>query len=138
MKIRKLCLLIILSLVFFTNCNNDDDSNQAETLNGIWNVKNISGGIAGINDDYDIGMITWEFDNQVLTIENNESQGNIYSGFESGTYNYSINEINGNNYIILNNDEFGGYTLSVNNLTINQNETSSGSGADGFILQFER
>jgi hypothetical protein len=58
MRIRKLCLLIILSLVFFTNCNSDDASNQAETLNGIWNVKNISGGFAGIDDDYEAGLVT--------------------------------------------------------------------------------
>jgi len=138
MKIGRLSLLMILGLVVFTNCNNDDDSNQEETLNGIWNVKNISGGISGIDDDYDNGIITWTFNNQVLTIENNESQGNIYSGFESGTYNYSTNEVNGINYITINNAEYGGYTLSINNLTINQNETSSGSGADFFILQFER
>jgi hypothetical protein len=138
MKIVKLSLLMILSLGFFTSCNNDDDSNQVETLNGIWNVKNISGGFAGIDDDYDSGVITWTFNNQVLTVENNESQGNIYSGFESGTYNYSTNEINGNNYILINDDEYGGFTLSINNLIINQNETSSGSGADGFMLQFER
>ena len=138
MKIGKLSLLMILSLIVFTNCNNDDDSNQTETLNGIWNVKNISGGIAGIDDDYGTGIITWTFNNQVLTIENNESQGNIYSGFESGTYNYSINEINGVNFITINNAEYGSYTLSINNLTINQNETTNGSGADGFILQFER
>jgi hypothetical protein len=138
MGIRKLCLLIILSLVFFTNCNSNDDSNLAETLNGIWNVKNISGGFAGINDDYDAGIVTWTFINQVITIKNNESQGNIYSGFKSGTYNYSINEVNGNNYIVINNAEYGGCTLSINNLTIDQNQSSSGSGADGFMLQFER
>jgi len=138
MKIGRLILLMILGLVVFTNCNNDDDSNQEETLNGIWNVKNISGGISGIDDDYDNGIITWTFNNQVLTIKNNESQGNIYSGFESGTYNYSTNEVNGINYITINNAEYGGYTLSINNLTINQNETSSGSGADFFMLQFER
>ena len=129
---------MILGIVFFTNCNSDDDSNQAETLNGIWNVKNISGGFAGIDDEYDAGIITWTFNNQVITIVNNESQGNIYSGFESGTYNYSINEVNGNNYITINNAEYGGYALSINNLTIDQNQTSSGSGADGFMLQFER
>jgi hypothetical protein len=138
MRIRKLCSLIILSLVFFTNCNSDDGSNQSETLNGIWNVKNISGGFAGIDDDYDAGIVTWTFNNQVITIKNNESQGNIYSGFESGTYTYSINEVNGNNYITINNAEYGGCTLSINNLTIDQNQSSSGSGADGFMLQFER
>ena len=120
------------------NCNDAEDENQAENLNGIWSIKNISGGIAGIDDNYETGIITWTFNNQILIVENNESQGNIYSGFESGTYNYSINEINGNNYIIINNDEYGGYTFSINNLTINQNETSNGSGADGFILRLVR
>lgn len=138
MKIGRLTLIMILGFVFFTSCNNDDDSNQEETLSGIWNVKNISGGFAGIDDDYEIGIITWTFSNQMLTVENNENQGNIYSSFGSGTYNYSTSEINGVNYITINNTEYGGFTLSINNLTINQNETTSGSGADGFILQFEK
>jgi hypothetical protein len=68
MRIRKLSLLIILSLVFFTNCNSDDASNQAETLNGIWNAKNINGGLAGIDDDYEAGLVTWTFNNQVIII----------------------------------------------------------------------
>jgi len=140
MKIGKLSLIMILGIVLFTNCNNDDDddSTQTESLNGIWNIKNISGGFAGINDEYETGIITWTFNNQILTVENNDIQGNIYSGFETGTYSYSSTEINGANYIIIENSEYGGYTLSTNNLTINQNETTSGSGADGFMLQFER
>ena len=138
MNIGKLSLLVILSFTFITSCSNDNDSNQTKTLNGIWNVKNISGGFAGIDDEYDTGIIRWIFDNQILTIENNESQGNIYTGFESGTYNYSTSEINGNNYITINNAEYGSFTLSANNLTINQNDTSSGAGADGFVLQFNR
>ena len=138
MKIGKLSLLMILGIVLFTSCNNDDDSTESESIIGIWNVKNISGGINGIEDEYETGIITWAFNNQTLTVENNDAQGNIYSGFESGTYNYSANEINGINYIIIDNAEYGSYTLSNNNLTINQNETTSGSGADGFMLQLER
>ena len=140
MKIGKLSLLMLLGIVLFTSCNSNDDdgSTESESIIGIWNVKNISGGIAGIEDEYETGIITWEFDIQTLTVVNNDTQGNIYSGFESGTYNYSATEINGINYIIIDNAEYGGYTLSNNNLNINQNETTSGSGADGFILQLEK
>ena len=137
MKIGKLSLLIILGITLFTSCNNDD-STESESIIGIWNVKNISGGIAGIEDEYETGIITWAFNNQTLIVENNDTQGNIYSGFESGTYNYSATKINGINYIIIDNSEYGGYTLSNNNLIINQNETTSGSGSDGFMLQLER
>jgi len=138
MKIWKLNILMVLGIILFTSCNNNDDSTELESLEGTWSVKNISGGIAGIDDDYETGVITWTFNNQVLTVINNESQGNLYSGFESGTYSYSTSEINGINYIIINNAEYGGYTISINNLTINQNETTAGSGADGFLLRFER
>jgi hypothetical protein len=140
MKIGKLSLLMILGIVLFTSCNsnNNDDLTESESIIGIWNVKNISGGIAGIEDEYETGIITWVFNDQTLTVENNESQGNIYSGFESGTYNYSATEINGINYIIIDNAEYGGYILSNNNLIINQNVTTSGSSADRFMLQFER
>jgi hypothetical protein len=138
MKIGKLSLLLLLGIIFFTNCSNDDEPTELESYNGTWNIKNISGGIAGIEDEYETGIITWTFNNQILTVENNAVQGYIYSGFESGTYNYSTSEINGINYIIINNTIFGSYTLSLTSLTINQNESASGSIDDGFILQFEK
>lgn len=140
MKIRVLTLLLSFGLVFFTSCNNDDDSSQIGTVDGTWNLINISGGFAGIDDAYDPGIITWTFNNQNLTIniENNSTEENLYSGFESGTYSYSIVENNGNEYILINTAEFGNYVLSINNLKINQNEIQSGSGSDGFLLEFER
>ncbi|RIA09714.1 hypothetical protein OE09_1560 [Flavobacteriaceae bacterium MAR_2010_72] len=137
MKIRKLSLVVVSVIVLITSCNTDDRTNQ-ETLTGIWNVRQISGGVAGINDEYEPGTITWSFNNQILIVDNNENQGNTYSGLESGTYNFSTIEIDGVNYIIINNAEYGSYTLSIDSLTINQNQTSSGPGADGFILQFEK
>ncbi len=50
----------------------------------------------------------------------------------------STNEINGINYIIINDVEYGGFAFSIKSLTINQNEVLSRSKADGFMLQFER
>lgn len=139
MKSKILVLLVVGFCGVIASCNNDD-SIQATTINGTWNLKNISGGLAGINDDYNQGIIKWIFDSQALTltVENNNSQNTIYDGFESGIYSYSILESGGNSYLIVEDTEFGGYTLTENNLMIDQNKTSTGSGADGFVIALER
>lgn len=49
--------------------NDDNESTQPESLNGIWNIKNIQGGFAGIDDDYETGVITWTFNNQTIRID---------------------------------------------------------------------
>ncbi len=138
MKSKILVLLVVGFCGVIASCN--DDSPQASTINGTWNLKNVSGGLAGINDDYNRGIIKWNFDSQALTltVENNNSQNIIYDGFESGVYSYSILESGGNSYLIVEDTEFGGYTLTENNLMIDQNKTSTGSGADGFIIELER
>ena len=139
MKSKILVLLVVGFCGAIASCNNDD-SIQATTINGTWNLKNISGGLAGINDDYNQGIIKWIFDSQALTltVENNNSKNTIYYGFESGIYSYSILESGGNSYLIVEDTEFGGYTLTENNLMIDQNKTSTGSGADGFVIALER
>ncbi len=139
MKSKILVLLVVGFCGVNASCN-DDDSPQASTINGTWNLKNISGGLAGINDDYNQGIIKWIFDSQALTltVENNNSQNTIYDGFESGIYSYSILESGGNSYLIVEDAEFGVFTLTENNLMLDQNIISTGSGADGFIIELER
>ncbi len=140
MKSKILTFFIVMSLVLLVSCTNDSNSIQIDTINGSWNLTNISEGLAGIDDDYDTGIIKWIFDSQnlTLTVENNNLSNTIYDGFESGIYMYSILEINGNSYLLIEDIEFGGYTVTQNNLMIDQNEISTGSGADGFVLRFER
>ena len=139
MKSKILVLLVVGFCGVISSCNNDD-SIQATIINGTWNLKNISGGLAGINDDYNQGIIKWIFDSQALTltVENNNSQNTIYDGFESGIYSYSILESGGNSYLIVEDIEFGGFAITENNLVIDQNKTTAGSGADGFIIELER
>ena len=50
-------ILVVLS------CNSDDDvqQNTEPTLFGPWSLVNVSGGFAGVNDDFEIGTITWNF-----------------------------------------------------------------------------
>jgi len=139
LKSKILVLLVVGFCGVIASCN-DDDLTQASTTNGTWNLKNISGGLSGINDDYDQGIIKWIFNSQTLTltVENNNSQNTNYDGFESGIYSYSILESGGNSYLIVEDIEFGGFALTENNLVIDQNKTSTGSGADGFIIELER
>ncbi len=43
-----------------------------------------------------------------------------------------------NKFLIINDNEYGGLIVNDTELIINQNITSSGSGADGFIYSFQK
>lgn len=138
MKIGKLSLLMVLVITLFASCNINDNSTQTETLNGNWNLKNVSGGLQGINIDYSEGEVEWNFnlENNTLTIENNiitTGPKDIYAGLDSGTYNIEIKQ-NGNTEILFINDTERGVIILLNsNLKIDD-----GIAADGFITEFQR
>ena len=141
MKNVILFLFMFFGLTTFMGCDKKDNTTQMETLNGKWNLKNISGGFAGVDDDFEMGLVTWTFDqtSSTLSVVNNSTQEFIYSGYETGTYNYIIfSYSNGNKYMIINGTEHGKYLIQGNLLTINENELQSGAGADGFIFEFVR
>lgn len=140
MKLETLTLTLLLGIGLLIGCA--DDSNnipQEELLNGTWSLKNLSGGFVGLDENYPDGTITWTFNsqNQTIIIDNNEPTSKSFI-FDSGAYNYSIIEINNQKYLNIENDEYGGLTISNNSLTVDQNEISWGVGADGFILNFEK
>jgi hypothetical protein len=134
---KNLFLLFITYSFYITmSCtNNSNNDGQTET----WNLINISGGIAGVNNDFLQGTIIWILNpqNYTLAIENNNTDNN-YDGFDSGIYSYNIQNINEKSFMIIEGIEFGGITEQPNELIIDQNITSNGNGADGFILSFER
>ncbi|WP_411030630.1 hypothetical protein [Spongiimicrobium sp. 3-5] len=135
----KLLAFVLCCIGFLFGCNSDDSINlPLEVFTAEWHVSNISGGLAGINDDYVQGTIIWSFtpDSGTLEVENNNNTDTIYDGLPSGTYEYSILDVDGELFMIIDNQEFGGIASTTNSLTIDQNQTSNGSGADGFILQF--
>jgi len=129
----------MLSLVFFTNCNQDNDSNRIETISGIWNLKNVSGGLQGINIDYNPGEVEWHFnlDTNILTVENNSIAAglkDIYAGLDSGTYSIKVEQNGETKTLFINNTELGVLIFtSTTNLKIDE-----GLAADGFIKEFER
>ena len=133
----KKLLYIFLGLSLMFGCS-DDESNQTETLNGIWNLKNVSGGLAGINIDYNQGDVKWSFnlENNTLIVENNiitTGPEDIYAGLESGTYNIEITQSGEIQTLFINNTERGVLILLNDNLKIDD-----GLYADGFITEFER
>ena len=139
MIIKNLSLLMILSLMLFTSCNKeDDDSNQTDTLNGIWNLKNVSGGFVGVDIDYSQGEVKWDFNlgNNTLIVENNimtTGPEDIYAGLDSGTYEIRIEENEEIESLFIDDTKKGIIILLNDNLKIDDNFTS-----DGFITEFER
>ncbi len=140
MKSKKIILLLLITSGLLLSCSRDDDD-EIPTIEGIWHMKNISGGIAGIDDTYTHHSIKWTFNSQdhTLTVANNNpSTTTIYDGFASGIYSYSILESDGDSYIVIEGNEFGKTTLTMNSLTLDQNKSSTDNGNDGFILGLER
>ncbi|MFT5166376.1 MAG: hypothetical protein ACI8P3_001607 [Saprospiraceae bacterium] len=138
----KFLYLLIFTLGFTTSCNHDEDLPKIAELDGVWDLVNISGGFAGVNCDYPAGEITWIFENDLLVVENNYTGdptqicGGVLSSSSSDSY--FVLESNGSLFLVLNNKEAGGITLSDNELIIDTNVSSVGSGADGFIYRLER
>jgi len=139
MILKKLCLLMILSLMLFTSCSNDDDSNQTDTLNGIWNLKNVRGGFIGVDIDFNQGEVKWDFnlENNTLIVENNimtTGPEDIYTGLDSGIYEIRIEENEDIESIFIDDVERGIIILLDDNLKIDDSFFTS----DGFITEFER
>ena len=124
----------LICLVFLTSCKSDDTA----STNDIWNLVNISGGFAGIDKNFDTGEIIWTFNeqNSALVIEKNTQEPFI--GINEGTYSYVIENISGVTYLSLDNIERGSYAISQNQLIIDENKSSTGSGADRYVFMFEK
>jgi len=132
-------ILIVLCCLIFVilGCDKDSASNSKTPINGTWNVRNVSGGFAGIDDDYEEGVIIWTFDSQnsALVVENNNTSNTIYDGLASGHYSYSVLDLNKNQFLLVNNNELGGITILNSELVVDQNVMSNGTGADNFIIK---
>ena len=131
--------ILILALITF-GCNSDDDAQQDTnaTLNGPWSLINVSGGFAGVDDDFEIGLITWDFDigNLQLTVTNNNTEAVIYDGLSSGDYDYQVLSTTGEvGYLVVHN--FG---INHEIVTVSSSELilDEGAAADGFLLTFSR
>ena len=132
---KPIVIAFILTLVL-SNCTNNDDGPKKDILTGSWNVQHISGGFAGIDDDYESGVIVWTFNanNATLSVENNNEADVIYDGLPTGSYSYAILTVEGEQFLEINGQEQYGIIRSSGQVLLDENKTSTGSGADGFQI----
>jgi hypothetical protein len=135
-------LKIFISFIFFivlTSCSLSNDTSNPKFVKTEWHLKTVSGGIDGVNNSFDFNTVIWTFDESlgVFYVVNNNTNTSNEDGFDSGTYTYSLQDNGNNSFITINQNEFGSLTILNKQLIINQNEKSTGSGADGYIYTFQ-
>ena len=133
-------IYILTFTLLMLSCNTDDNSQQnAEpTIGGQWNLVNVIGGLAGVDDDFEVGLIIWDFneDNLELTVTNNNTANVIYDGLSSGTYDYEVLSTTGEAaYLVIHNF---GINHEIITLNASQLVLEEGVAADGFLLTFSR
>ncbi|WP_299253547.1 hypothetical protein [uncultured Aquimarina sp.] len=129
---KRLCILL-LSIVLFS-CSNDDDNNAQPTLQGTWNLVNISGGITGLDEDIAKGIVVWDFNETtgMVTIVNSSTTTSANTLLVSGTYTYSVSAPADADILIVNEVNYGRLNLENTVFTVTE------SAIDGFIFRFER
>ncbi|MEM5563516.1 hypothetical protein WNY78_00300 [Psychroserpens sp. AS72] len=134
----KKCLYLLVFTLMVLSCNSDDDvvANNEPTLEGSWSLVNVIGGLAGIDDDYENGIIIWNFnqETQQLTVTNTNTELVIFDGLPTGVYDYEVLTTDDEQTLVL---EFYNFDLSV----LTENELILDEGAftsDGFQLTFNR
>ncbi|HMB63682.1 MAG TPA: hypothetical protein VKN36_11455 [Eudoraea sp.] len=133
--------IVLTNLVFIiAGCSKNTDTSGIVPLNGRWNLVNVSGGFAGINEDFEEGTIVWNFEaaTGTLTIENNNTSDALYDGLPSGSYQYSILTDDKNLFLYIDNRESGAIFTSLGEIVLDQNVLSNGNGADLFVLTLRK
>lgn len=113
--------------------NYSKDTSIENQIQQKWDLINVNGGLAGLNENFPQGAITWDFGRSEVTIVNNNSQQNaIYDGLETGTYEYAINEVNDFKTLVVDGQDLGGVSISNDELIVDQRAV------DGFQLRFQK
>tara|TARA_R110002033_G_scaffold40_3_gene651 strand:- start:2456 stop:2875 length:420 start_codon:yes stop_codon:yes gene_type:complete len=139
MKAYGLMLFLGLILVF-TGCSTDNAHEKNDKLGGTWSLINVSGGFAGIDEDFEKEAIVWKFDTKdgTLIVANNDGSNAINNGLPTGTYTYSVLQEKDLFYLEVNDKEIGEIAIDKSQLVLDQNSTTMGNGADGFVMVLVR
>jgi len=135
------CTILIIAFSFLISCSVGDDIPQnSNEVRITWHLKQTTGGVAGINDEFAIDDVVWSFseDEGTLNVDNQNTDTEKQDFLDSGTYSFSIATINGENFISIGGVEYGEIIIGNTQFTINENYTSVGEIADGFIYTFQR
>ncbi|MHA7057220.1 hypothetical protein ACWGOQ_0008385 [Aquimarina sp. M1] len=127
------CFCVLLFSVILFSCSNDDD-NVEPTLQGKWNLVNVSGGFAGLDEDIAKEIIVWDFNTVtgMVTIQNSITDASFNTVLESGTYPYSVSAPADADLLIVNEVSLGRFNLQSTSFTVEE------TFEDGFIFLFER
>ncbi|MEO9872819.1 hypothetical protein [Ekhidna sp.] len=108
------------------------DSVLETQIQAKWDLMNVNGGLLGVDTDFPAGSITWEFDeSKVKVVNNNPNDEMVYDGFDSGSYDYSIKETNGEKTLLVSAQDLGSAYIINDELVIDQRA------ADGFQIRFK-
>ncbi|MBQ4802386.1 hypothetical protein J8L88_05910 [Aquimarina sp. MMG015] len=130
---RHFCI-VLLSIILFS-CSNDDDNNaQSSKIAGAWNLVRVSGGVTGVDEDIEKGLIVWDFNETtgMVTINNTITDSSFNVLLDSGTYTYSISAPADADILIVNEIVVGGINLGNTSFTVEE------IFEDGFSFRFER
>ena len=148
----KIYWILFIGIVLCAACNNNDDETPSVTqeLEGDWELVNVFGGFPGVNVNYESGLIAWDFNTEAgtLTVEGeieNDGPQSVYLPISSGTYEYAINEVNEETFLIIEghalhpNGEYGNYRInSEGSLVIDQGHGSETGLSDVFVIILQR
>ncbi len=89
---KQLSFFGILLALAISGCSSDSNSSHAEIVEGQWKLINVSGSFAGVSNDFEPGVITWDFNPTLhtVTVVNNNTDDNLTDLFDTGVYNYQI------------------------------------------------
>jgi hypothetical protein len=143
---KSIKLLTLMTFFALVGCHDDDNDYVpvytppvTENVDGAWELSNVSGGIAGTNDDFAPGEVTWIFNEENHTVEvlNNNTDEDKVDFFDSGTYNYGVvinqttPELCGFNFSI-DGVNLGCFTITEEQFTMSMVE------ADGHMITLKR
>ena len=130
--------IIFLSLVL-ASCSIESDLQIPTQTTAKWSLIEASGGIAGTSTSYERDQINWTFNeiDGTLIVEHNTA--GISEALDPGTYNFSVRNIANDDFLFIDDFEYGSITITGSRFSINQNIASDGSIiTDGFEYNFVR
>lgn len=143
MKTYTILYAIILT-VFIQSCRNDDTTSLVQekrpTIDGLWKMNTIEGGVLGIEQDFGTGLINWEFETATkkLTVSNTAVTTTGITGLTTGSYDYELKTIENREYLYIDGSEHSSVLIDSSNLILDENISSSGSVSDRFIYKLIR
>jgi hypothetical protein len=136
MKNLVLCLGLALSFII-SSCSLDNSSSNGELqINSSWVLKNTSGGIAGINDNFNNGDVIWDFNGTNQTLKVTKKVNTTGSGIPAGTYMYSVKKEGKASLIVIKQADIIYTTLAYELLNDNGVVFKDEALADGFQYTF--